>query len=62
MADNSNDVFVAKLDSSGDVLWAKDFGAGLELDQAEDIVVDKEGNSYLFMTENLEQSFCCQTE
>ncbi|WP_414620750.1 DUF4114 domain-containing protein [Calothrix sp. CCY 0018] len=50
----SDDVFVAKLDSKGDVLWAKDFGADLELDQAEDVVVDKEGNAYLFMTENLE--------
>ncbi|MGB3651371.1 MAG: SBBP repeat-containing protein, partial [Rivularia sp. (in: cyanobacteria)] len=47
-----NDVFVAKLDSTGDVLWAKDFGADSEYDEAEDIVVDKEGNAYLFMTEN----------
>ncbi len=48
------DVFVAKLDSSGDVLWAKQFGDNPEFDEAEDIVVDKEGNAYLFMTEGSE--------
>lgn len=50
----SSDVFVAKLNSDGDLLWAKDFGDDSELDEAEDIVVDKDGNTYLFMTENVE--------
>ena len=45
-----SDVFVAKLDSKGDVLWAKDFGNSGS-DRVEEIVVDDEGNSYLFMAE-----------
>jgi hypothetical protein len=48
------DVFVAKLNSDGNVLWAEQFGQDAEFDYAEDIVVDKENNSYLFMTEGNE--------
>ncbi|AFY54531.1 Calx-beta domain-containing protein [Rivularia sp. PCC 7116] len=52
-------VVVSKLDSdSGDVVWAEDFGAASKSeeasDEASDIVVDKEGNAYLFMTEQNE--------
>lgn len=47
-ADDFSNVFVTKLDSKGDVLWAKDFG--ISSDKAEKIIVDNEGNSYLFMT------------
>ena len=45
------DVFVAKLNSEGSVIWAKDFGTSSYADRGEEIVVDDEGNSYLFMTE-----------
>ncbi|MEO0844395.1 MAG: SBBP repeat-containing protein, partial [Cyanobacteria bacterium J06643_5] len=46
-----DEVFVTKLDSKGDVVWAKDFDnlvSGYS-HEAADVVVDKEGNSYLFM-------------
>ena len=46
----SNSVFAAKLNSDGETVWAKGFGETFN-HQAEDIVVDKDGNSYLFMTE-----------
>ncbi|MGB3760181.1 MAG: SBBP repeat-containing protein [Rivularia sp. (in: cyanobacteria)] len=49
-----NDVFVAKLNSEGNLLWAKEFDNASFADEAEDIVVDKEGNAYLFMTEGSE--------
>ena len=50
----SGDVFVAKLDTNGNVLWAKEYGDANQGDEAEDVVVDKEGNAYLFMTEGSE--------
>ena len=46
----SNAVFAAKLNSDGETVWAKGFNESFN-HQAEDIVVDKDGNSYLFMTE-----------
>ncbi len=45
-----NDVFVAKLNSEGNLLWAKEFDNPSFTDEAEDIVVDKDSNSYFFMT------------
>lgn len=50
----NGDVFVAKLDTDGDVLWAKEYGNAASYDQAEDVVVDKEGNAYLFFAEGNE--------
>ncbi|AFY54530.1 Calx-beta domain-containing protein [Rivularia sp. PCC 7116] len=50
----SGDIFVAKFDTDGGVSWAKEFGNNDFSSQAEDIVVDKEGNAYLFMTEGNE--------
>ena len=44
----SGDVFVAKLDTNGNVLWAKEYGDANQGDEAEDVVVDKEGNEYFF--------------
>ncbi len=46
----SNSVFAAKLNSDGETVWAKGFNQSFNY-QAEDVVVDKDGNSYLFMTE-----------
>jgi len=46
------DVFITKLDTDGDVLWAKEYGDAVEYDEAEDVVVDKEGNAYLFFTDD----------
>jgi hypothetical protein len=40
-----SDIFVSKLDSNGDYLWAKQFNAG-NLDPANDITVDSIGNVY----------------
>lgn len=45
------DAFVAKLNSEGSVIWAKNFGTSSFENRGEEIVVDDEGNSYLFMTE-----------
>ena len=42
----SSDVFVAKLDSSGDWLWAKRAG-GAAVDDGSGIAVDSSGNAYL---------------
>ena len=50
----SGDVFVAKLDTNGNVLWAKEYGDANQGDEAEDVVVDKEGNAYLFMTTEID--------
>lgn len=52
----NDDVFVAKLNSEGNVVWAQEFGDPSFTDEAEDVVVDKDGNSYLFMTEGGESS------
>jgi len=40
------DVFVAKLDTTGQVLWAQTFG-GIRKDFGEDVVADSEGNVYI---------------
>ena len=42
----NNDVFVTKLDSTGNVLWAKNFG-GSFFDEGKDIAVDLEGNIHV---------------
>ncbi|MEM9925865.1 MAG: Calx-beta domain-containing protein, partial [Cyanobacteria bacterium P01_D01_bin.50] len=61
-AEDSLDVFVAKINEDGDVLWAESFG-GDDFDRVEDIAVDDDGNTYFtgtfygtatFGTENLE--------
>ncbi|MBV6624128.1 MAG: DUF4114 domain-containing protein [Rivularia sp. (in: Bacteria)] len=52
--DENGNVFIAKLDTKGEVLWAKEYGNDEQEDLAEDVVVDKEGNAYLFMTEGYE--------
>ncbi|MCJ8280085.1 MAG: Calx-beta domain-containing protein, partial [Rivularia sp. ALOHA_DT_140] len=49
-----SDVFVAKLNEQGGVLWAENYGDPNNADKAEDIVIDKDGNSYFFMTEGSE--------
>ena len=41
-----SDAFVAKLNETGEVLWAKNFG-GSSFDDAFDIKVDEAGNSYI---------------
>jgi len=41
-----NDIFVAKLDSNGNWLWAKKTG-GTDWDEGHDIAVDSSGNSYV---------------
>lgn len=43
----SNDIFVAKLDNKGDVVWATDFGSDDGFDVSSDIAIDAEGNSYI---------------
>jgi len=40
------DVFVAKLDTTGQVLWAQTFG-GIRKDFGEDVIADSEGNVYI---------------
>ena len=40
------DIFVAKLDSSGNWLWAKNAG-GIDCDEGQSIAVDANGNSYV---------------
>ncbi|WP_323796380.1 SBBP repeat-containing protein [Nisaea sp.] len=42
----NDDVFIAKYDSSGDLLWAKNVG-GTSIDRGESIQVDSSGNSYV---------------
>ncbi|MDP6159742.1 MAG: SBBP repeat-containing protein, partial [Acidimicrobiales bacterium] len=42
-SNGSSDVFVSKLDSSGDLVWAKSFG-GSESDSAKSVAVDSSGN------------------
>ncbi len=41
------DIFVAKLDSSGTVLWAKAAGGAGQFDQGAGIAIDGSGNSYV---------------
>jgi len=43
------DIFFAKYDSSGSILWAKQFGGGgvYDLQECQDITIDKIGNVYL---------------
>ncbi len=43
---DERDLFVAKLDSKGDVLWAKDFNLTAD-GEVDDITIDNEGNSYV---------------
>ncbi len=43
---NASDVFLAKYDGSGNVLWAT-IGGGALLDQGNDVVTDPSGNSYV---------------
>ena len=46
LTSNGNfDVFVSKLDSSGNLVWAKSFG-GTNEDQSESVAVDSSGNVY----------------
>jgi hypothetical protein len=40
-----SDIFISKLDSSGNYVWAKQLG-GIDYDQANDISVDSSGNVY----------------
>jgi hypothetical protein len=42
----STDIFIAKYDASGNVLWAKQAG-GQDIDAAKNIEVDVSGNSYI---------------
>ena len=42
----SNDVFIAKYDSNGNYLWAKNFG-GKKSDEGKGIALDKSGNFYV---------------
>ncbi len=43
---NSSDIFIAKFDSTGDVIWAKSAG-GSDHDNAYKIAIDTHGNSYI---------------
>ncbi|BAY84197.1 FG-GAP repeat-containing protein [Calothrix parasitica NIES-267] len=43
----SGDAFVAKFDSNGDVIWAKDFDGDDGYDRASSITLDSEGNIYV---------------
>jgi hypothetical protein len=42
----STDIFIAKYDASGNVLWAKQAG-GTDIDAGKNIAVDSSGNSYI---------------
>ena len=44
-ANGSSDVFVSKLDSSGDLVWAKSFG-DTSVDYCYSVAVDSSGNVY----------------
>ncbi|MBK8618544.1 MAG: SBBP repeat-containing protein [Anaerolineales bacterium] len=44
--EGSNDIFVSKLNSSGDFVWAKSMG-GTSSDEGHDITVDSSGNVYI---------------
>ncbi|XWK90520.1 MAG: SBBP repeat-containing protein [Phormidium sp.] len=43
----NNDIFVAKLDSSGNFTWAKNYGSLSSADQGYDITTDSSGNLYV---------------
>lgn len=42
----SSDIFISKLDASGNFLWAKQFGGG-GFDQGKSVAVDNNGNVYI---------------
>ena len=46
---NTNDIFITKLDSLGDLVWAKSIGGNKD-DRGRYICVDKNGNSYTIGT------------
>jgi len=41
------DMYLSKLDSSGDFQWARTWGGGLDFDNAQDVAIDGEGNIYV---------------
>jgi hypothetical protein len=46
-SEGANDIFVAKYDVNGNILWAKGFGSDQGSDKGRAMVVSKEGNCYI---------------
>ncbi|NBG65330.1 ligand-binding sensor domain-containing protein, partial [Acidiluteibacter ferrifornacis] len=42
----SQDIFLAKYDSNGNIIWAKSMG-GIDDDESRDLVIDNQGNTYM---------------
>ncbi len=46
-ADPSTDIYVLRIDESGDYIWGKNLGVANRIDWAEDVVEDNSGNFYI---------------